>query len=121
MTRVVTFFVATLVAASLGVVAEDKANPAIPSSNQVTQAASAAQQSSAARIGSPEQTAKPAGSNDSPTKATTAAADSGVQDAATAQETGSKSNAELPQTSTILPLLGLIGLGSLVAGFFARR
>jgi hypothetical protein len=28
---------------------------------------------------------------------------------------------ELPQTSTILPLLGLIGLGSLVAGFFARR
>lgn len=30
-------------------------------------------------------------------------------------------NGQLPQTSTILPLLGLIGLGSLVAGFFARR
>ena len=29
-------------------------------------------------------------------------------------------NGQLPQTSTILPLLGLIGLGSLVAGFFAR-
>jgi hypothetical protein len=29
-------------------------------------------------------------------------------------------NKQLPQTSTILPLLGLIGLGSLVAGFFAR-
>lgn len=28
---------------------------------------------------------------------------------------------QLPQTSTILPLLGLIGLGSLVAGFFARQ
>jgi len=28
---------------------------------------------------------------------------------------------QLHQTSTILPLLGLIGLGSLVAGFFARR
>jgi hypothetical protein len=28
---------------------------------------------------------------------------------------------QLPQTSTILPLLGLIGLGSLVAGFFARH
>lgn len=28
---------------------------------------------------------------------------------------------QLPQTSTILPLLGLIGLGSLVAGLFARR
>jgi hypothetical protein len=31
------------------------------------------------------------------------------------------SNQQLPQTSTILPLLGLIGLGSLVAGLFARR
>ena len=30
-------------------------------------------------------------------------------------------NKQLPQTSTILPLLGLIGLGSLVAGFFARH
>jgi hypothetical protein len=30
-------------------------------------------------------------------------------------------NEQLPQTSTILPLLGLIGLGSLVAGFFARH
>ena len=41
--------------------------------------------------------------------------ESGVDEAAT---TGAR---ELPQTSTILPLLGLIGLGSLVAGFFARR
>jgi hypothetical protein len=31
------------------------------------------------------------------------------------------SGGQLPQTSTILPLLGLIGLGSLVAGFFARQ
>jgi hypothetical protein len=30
-------------------------------------------------------------------------------------------NRQLPQSSTILPLLGLIGLGSLVAGFFARH
>lgn len=30
-------------------------------------------------------------------------------------------NGQLPQASTILPLLGLIGLGSLVAGFFARH
>jgi hypothetical protein len=27
----------------------------------------------------------------------------------------------LPQTATILPLLGLLGLGSLVAGFLVRR
>jgi hypothetical protein len=38
-----------------------------------------------------------------------------------AQTGGDLSNGQLPQTSTILPLLGLIGLGSLVAGFFARR
>jgi hypothetical protein len=37
-------------------------------------------------------------------------------------EAGStKPKGELPQTSTVLPLLGLIGLGSLVAGFFARK
>jgi hypothetical protein len=32
-----------------------------------------------------------------------------------------RSAKQLPQTSTFLPLLGLIGLGSLVAGLFARR
>jgi hypothetical protein len=32
-----------------------------------------------------------------------------------------ENNGQLPQTSTVLPLLGLIGLGSLVAGFFARH
>ncbi|HEY7353333.1 MAG TPA: hypothetical protein VH596_11255 [Terriglobales bacterium] len=37
------------------------------------------------------------------------------------EQTPAVSNGQLPQTSTILPLLGLIGLGSLVAGFFARR
>jgi hypothetical protein len=34
---------------------------------------------------------------------------------------GTDAAKQLPQTSTILPLLGLIGLGSLVAGLFARR
>jgi len=45
--------------------------------------------------------------------------------AAESQSTTSKNEAaatgQLPQTSTILPLLGLIGLGSLVVGLFARR
>jgi hypothetical protein len=27
----------------------------------------------------------------------------------------------LPQTSNLLPLLGLVGVGSLIAGFFMRR
>jgi hypothetical protein len=53
---------------------------------------------------------------------TTAAASKGIQKTAQGEDprTGN-SSAELPQTSTILPLLGLLGLGSLVAGLFARR
>jgi len=46
-----------------------------------------------------------------------ASADLSAQDDATP----ATNNGQLPQTSTILPLLGLIGLGSLVAGFFARH
>ncbi|MBV9180985.1 MAG: hypothetical protein JO356_06705 [Acidobacteria bacterium] len=38
-----------------------------------------------------------------------------------ASEAQVNNGAPLPQTSTILPLLGFIGLGSLVAGLFARR
>ncbi|MGH9514686.1 MAG: hypothetical protein ACRD3P_03295 [Terriglobales bacterium] len=41
--------------------------------------------------------------------------------AAIASVDDAMNNRQLPQTSTILPLLGLIGLGSLVAGFFARH
>jgi hypothetical protein len=46
----------------------------------------------------------------------TASGTRGIQDSE-----GKANAATLPQTSTILPLLGLIGLGSLVAGLFARR
>ena len=38
---------------------------------------------------------------------------------AAGQTAASKSN--LPNTATLLPLLGLLGLGSLVAGFLVRR
>lgn len=44
-----------------------------------------------------------------------------LQNVAQAEGSSDLNNGQLPQTSTILPLLGLIGLGSLVAGFFARR
>ena len=44
-----------------------------------------------------------------------------AQNTAQGDETPATNNGQLPQTSTILPLLGLIGLGSLVAGFFARH
>jgi hypothetical protein len=52
-----------------------------------------------------------------------AAANRGSSDSKIAQGVvdPAENNGELPQTSTILPLLGLIGLGSLVAGFFARH
>ncbi len=45
----------------------------------------------------------------------------GPEGKAVGDQTPAASEGQLPQTSTILPLLGLIGLGSLVAGFFARR
>ena len=45
----------------------------------------------------------------------------GAQNIAQGDDTAAPNNGQLPQTSTILPLLGLIGLGSLVAGFFARH
>ena len=47
--------------------------------------------------------------------------DPSAQNMAQDDATPATSNGQLPQTSTILPLLGLIGLGSLVAGFFARH
>jgi hypothetical protein len=47
--------------------------------------------------------------------------DARLIEVAQSEESAAANNGQLPQTSTILPLLGLIGLGSLVAGFFARR
>ena len=47
--------------------------------------------------------------------------DAHIDNVAQIQGASDLNNGQLPQTSTILPLLGLIGLGSLVAGFFARR
>ena len=46
---------------------------------------------------------------------------SAAQDRAANPSPDAKATGQLPQTSTILPLLGLIGLGSLVAGLFARK
>lgn len=55
---------------------------------------------------------------DSSGRETTPPGDPAVEDV---REESAAAAGQLPQTSTILPLLGLIGLGSLVAGFFARR
>jgi hypothetical protein len=60
-------------------------------------------------------------SRDSLKSATTRDRSPNVQSPAQGDESAIATNGQLPQTSTILPLLGLIGLGSLVAGFFARH
>ena len=89
----------------------------------------------AAQDGGRGQTAPPASSaqDSQPSQASRSPAKDPDEGTATGDQTAliEKSNqgpgnlvqnrAPLPQTSTILPLLGLLGLGSLVAGLFARR
>jgi hypothetical protein len=117
MTRAVVFLTTTMLLASLGAVAQN---------NSPGGGASASVQATA-----PSQNAQPAAPPSTPAQSpTTAAPRKGIESSAqngSQQDKGSKedprtaSSAELPQTSTILPLLGLLGLGSLVAGLFARR
>lgn len=129
MTRAVVFLTVTLAAASLGVFAQNTSGSR-PSQN----AASAAQINAQTTSNSATQTQTPAPQNSAAsaqktknppqsgvTPATSAQTQSIQQDNAAAGQDPQGSARQLPQTSTILPLLGLIGLGSLVAGLFARR
>jgi hypothetical protein len=68
----------------------------------------------------PRMSGLPSAAHDSSTSAATGGRESGVQSLAQSEDPA-VNNGQLPQTSTILPLLGLIGLGSLVAGFLARH
>ena len=110
MTRAVVFLAAAMVAASLGVVAQD-----------VGGGTNSARQTNTSN--NPQQTVAAAASTsqDSAKSTTTRDRNSNVQNQAQGDESTIATNGQLPQTSTILPLLGLIGLGSLVAGFFARH
>lgn len=112
MTRALVILIAVLAAVSLGASAQEHTtanqgnNLAAQSSVQTTRPA---QQSSGAPPGAvPSQGTATSGRNH------------GIQDKDAADD-DSPNRAQLPQTSTILPLLGLIGLGSLLAGLFARR
>jgi len=123
MTRAGVFLTAILSAASVGVFAQDSSQSASAPpqvSNQNVQSHNSAPQPGATQASPPadsnavsqqEPSARPnqAGTNQSATN-----------DAQSASNNGDPIQ-QLPQTSTILPLLGLIGLGSLVAGLFARR
>ena len=127
MTRAVVFLAAAMVAASLGVVAQDVGGgtnraPQNNSDNnpQHTVAVSATAQPNTPGQGTATSAAASA-THDSATSATTRDRNSNGQNPAQGDESTIATNGQLPQTSTILPLLGLIGLGSLVAGFFARH
>lgn len=102
-----------LAIASIGVLAQDTTRHA--SAPPVASSQAAPSNSAPERIQS-SQSSKPAQS--SQTAAPSQEAQTGPASGAS-NDIGA--NGQLPQTSTILPLLGLIGLGSLVAGLFARR
>jgi cobalamin biosynthesis Mg chelatase CobN len=117
MTRAVVFLTATLLSASLGTVAQNSSNPggSGSSSAQATASAQSAQPIAPSRVAAPVRAATgPSKKGIESSAQNGSRQDKDKQDAHT-------SSAELPQTSTILPLLGLLGLGSLVAGLFARR
>ncbi len=115
MTRAVVFLTATLLLASLGAVAQTNSNPS-------------GGHSASAQASAPTQNATqpPAPPSSAPVAATasgttTNSQSKSIQESTQGTDPRTTSSAELPQTSTILPLLGLLGLGSLVAGLFARR
>ena len=116
MTRAVVFLTATLLLVSFGAVAQNKSSPS-GGQNSTVEASASAQNAT-------QQTTQAASPVHASQGMTTAPASKGIQKTVQGQGedpgTGNGS-AELPQTSTILPLLGLLGLGSLVAGLFARR
>jgi hypothetical protein len=127
MTRAVVFLAAAMVAASLGVVAQDagggtKTAPQNNTDNnlQHTVTVSATAQPNAPGQGTATSAAVST-THDSAKSATTRDRNTDGQNPAQGDESTIATNGQLPQTSTILPLLGLIGLGSLVAGFFARH
>src|SRR5438552_13648883 len=113
MTTAGVFLTAALAAASLGMVAQDnsRARPNPPN----TQSVEVRSQNAGSTPGQ-QNTPSPASAAVAAHKSATDTSNSASN---TANETAA--NGRLPQTSTILPLLGLIGLGSLVAGLFARR
>jgi hypothetical protein len=110
---------AVLAAASLGMLAGEapSCSAAVPAATQVTQNPNASLQPGTPTPSSTQGPGDPVLAS-SAQPGTTGA--SQTASAETASNDGAQSQ-QLPQTSTILPLLGLIGLGSLVAGLFARR
>lgn len=108
MSRTGALLTVVLAIASIGVLAQDTSQhaPAPAANTQGTSVSPASAQTQNSGGGSPQ---------------TTPAAQEAQTQSASRASNDSGETRQLPQTSTILPLLGLIGLGSLVAGLFARR
>ena len=127
MTRALVFLATTLVAASLGVVAQETSTASKQGNGAASQSSTGKGAASQATSDTQNDAAKPSSSqaaatNDSSQVPATSGTAKGVEYPAPGEDPAvAKNNAQLPQTSTFLPLLGLIGLGSLVAGLFARR
>jgi hypothetical protein len=128
MTRAVVFLTVALAAASLGLFAQDTSpNTSDRSSAPTTQASTpnpstSGQQDTSSQPGSiaPSQDATSSANATQPGR-TAMSRGRAIEGQGSMSNNEAPANGQLPQTSTILPLLGLIGLGSLVAGLFARR
>ena len=109
MTRAAAFLSATLLAASLGVAQNSSTSGTASRQNTESIHTATQNQNTAAATGSAK-----ASQSSSPASTTT-------EDVASPDEM-KESVVENPnQNSTALQLLGLIGVGSLIAGFFMRR
>jgi hypothetical protein len=116
MTRVSVFLSTALLAAFLGWAAENGAQAQTspsPGSVQISQASSAG-----SSLGKKELALA---SGQAPAPSPTTVDRSKHLEKSDEASANLATEAPLPQTSTILPLLGFIGLGSLVVGLFARR
>ena len=116
MSRASVFLSTALLVAFLGVAADNQVRA------QTSPRPSSAQTSPADAAGSSQAKSDPSGpaAQDPVPNATTVDRNKRIEPGDEASS-NLAAGAPLPQTSTILPLLGFIGLGSLVAGLFARR
>jgi hypothetical protein len=119
MTRAVVFLTATLLLASLGAVAQNNSSPSGGQGTSVQATAPAQNAPASPSATTPANAAQGSTTTSSDKRIQASPQANAVQ--GRSQDPRTASSAELPQTSTILPLLGLLGLGSLVAGLFARR
>ena len=115
MTRAVAFLWIALLAATLGVTAQETA-PSAPASQSAP--ATSSTSSSTSTTGS---TAATGAAANTQSDAVSPQATSPAQASSSGQPASANANQNLPKTASFLPLVALLGLGSLAAGFIMRR